>query len=788
MSKTHKRFLIATAFLILPSILLIAQDLNSVRKVENIYKLKALPFELKDVSLLDSPFKKAMELDARYLLLLEPDRLLCWFRKEAGLEPKAEVYGGWEKDELAGHTLGHYLSACSMMYAASDDSSFLNRVNYVVDELELCQSKNGTGYVAAIPFGEKMFAEIASGDIRSAGFDLNGLWSPWYTIHKLFAGLLDAQHYCANQKALKIAEKFADWAIKTTNNLDDEQFQKMLVCEFGGMNESLAELYSRTGNKDYLTLSKRFYHDAVLDPLVRHQDELDGLHSNTNIPKVIGLARQYELTLDYKYKTASTFFWNAMTRHHSYVIGGNSLNEYLSQPDKLNDKLGNNTCETCNTYNMLKLTRKLFCWSANAAYADYYEKALYNHILASQNPVSGMFCYFVPLRPGAYKSFSDEFNSFWCCVGSGMENHSKYGEGIYFHDDNSLWVNLFIPSELNWIEKGVKIKQETLFPGDDKIEFSISTAAPVDFILRLRYPSWAVSGITVLVNGELAEFDSRPGSYVEIDRTWKNGDKINLKIPLSLRIESMPDNPDRIAICYGPVVLAGELGIIEDESAKEKTFVPVLMTKGKKVSDWIKQVEGKPVTFQTMNTGMPRDVILYPFYMMHDKRYSVYWDLFTDEQWQARLDEIEKEKERIKELELKTIDFVQPGDSISENSHNLKGEKTEIGEEEWGRKLRMAYDGGWFEYEMKVSPGKTNILVCTYWGSDSRRRNFDILVDEIKIASQTLENNKPNEYFDVYYKIPDDLINGKETVVVKFAALPKNTAGSLFGIRIIKSD
>ncbi|MFH1194823.1 MAG: beta-L-arabinofuranosidase domain-containing protein [bacterium] len=764
-----------------------AQDIQSIRKVENVLKLKAIPFELSDVKLLDSPFKKAMELDAEYLLLLEPDRLLSWFRKEAELESKGEVYGGWEQMQLAGHSLGHYLSACAMMYASTADERFCERVNYIVDELEVCQSKNGTGYVAAIPGGEKMFAEVAKGDIRSAGFNLNGIWSPWYTIHKLFAGLLDAQHYCGNEKALEIAVKFADWAIATTKNLSEEQFQKMLVCEFGGMNESMAELYARTGNENYLELSKRFYHNAVLDPLANHEDKLDGLHSNTNIPKLIGLTRQYELTLEEKYKTAAEFFWNTMTHHHSYVIGGNSMNEYLSQPDKLNDRLGNNTCETCNTYNMLRLTRELFTWNASPEYADYYERALYNHIFSSQNPESGMFSYFVPLRPGAYKNYSDQFNSFWCCVGTGMENHSKYGESIYFNDDKGVWVNLFIPSELNWKEKGIKIKQETLFPAGDNINFTINVNEPTRFNFRIRYPSWAEKEIIMAVNGELQPINTQPGSYIEINRTWNNGDKIEAIIPLSLLLESMPDNLNRVAVCCGPVVLAGELGEINDEVAKEKTFVPVFITEGKKVDDWIKPVDGKALTFQTIGVGKPRDIFLHPFYEFYNKRYSVYWDLFTEEQWQARLDEIKVEQERIKELELLTIDFAQPGDSLSENSHNVKGEKSETGEEEWGRKLRFAYDGGWFSYEIKVLNDKPNTLVCTYWGSDNRRRNFDILIDDVKIASQILDNNKPNEYFDVYYSISEELTKGKEKVTVKFAAQPQNTAGNVFGVRIINA-
>ncbi|MGH8526109.1 MAG: beta-L-arabinofuranosidase domain-containing protein, partial [Gammaproteobacteria bacterium] len=271
---------------------------------------EARTFDLADVRLLDGPFKKAMQLDAAYLLRLEPDRFLSWFRKEAGLKPKGVVYGGWEARGIAGQSLGHYLSACAMMFASTGDARFRDRVNYIVDELELCQRAAGNGYVAAIPNGKKIFREVAAGEIRSQGFDLNGGWVPWYTLHKLFAGLLDVNHYCGNAKALAVAVKLADWADTTLANLTEEQFQRMLACEHGGMNESLAELYARTGNEKYLRLSRRFHHKAVLEPLVRREDRLRGLHANTQIPKLIGLARRYELTGDAADRTAAEFFWD----------------------------------------------------------------------------------------------------------------------------------------------------------------------------------------------------------------------------------------------------------------------------------------------------------------------------------------------------------------------------------------------------------------------------------------------------------------------------------------------
>ncbi len=547
---------------------------------------EAQEFRLEDVRLLDGLFKDAMMRDAAYLLRLDPDRLLSGFRKEAGLTPKAEAYGGWESMTIAGHSLGHYLSACALMFASTGDVRFRDRVNYIVNELEACQRANGNGYVAAIPNGKKIFQEVSAGDIRVQPFDLNGGWVPWYTLHKLFAGLLDVHRYSHNQKALTIAVNLADWADSTVSKLTEEQFQHMLDCEHGGMNEVLAELYARTGNEKYLQLSRRFHHKKVLDPLARREDRLQGLHANTQIPKLIGLARRYELTSDAADKTAAEFFWERVVHHHSYVNGGHSDGERFGAPDKLNNRLSDNTSETCNTYNMLKLTRHLFEWHASADYADYYERALYNHILASQNPDDGMVCYYVPMRAGSHKVFSKPFDSFWCCVGTGMENHAKYGEAIYFHNDDALWVNLFIPSEVNWRAKGLSLRQETRYPEAEKVNFVVTARRPVSLSLRLRYPGWATQAVSVTVNGRPQTIDAKPGSFIDIKRTWKTGDRVELTIPMSLRLETMPDNPRRVAILYGPTVLAGELG--PEDQTTLVNLVPALVTGDRELSEWLK--------------------------------------------------------------------------------------------------------------------------------------------------------------------------------------------------------
>ena len=757
---------------------------NSIYKTSNEVRHSVVSFDLTDVKLLDSPFKNAMELDEKYLLELEPDRLLSWFRKEAGLKPKGEVYGGWESDQVAGHTLGHYLSACAMMYASTGNKKLLDRVNYIIEELDTCQIANGDGYLAAIPKGKQLFKEISERNIisnRTSAFRLNGIWSPWYTIHKLFAGLLDAQKYCGNQKALEIAVELGNWAFKTTKNLTRDEFQHMLVCEYGGMNEALAELYSRTGDKKYLELADKFFDDTVLVPLENQKDILDGLHSNTQIPKIIGLTRLYELTGNEKYITAAKFFWKTVVNHHTYVIGGNSEDEHFGKADDLSARLDSNTCETCNTYNMLKLTRKLFELDPKPEYAEFYERALYNHILASQNPKTGMMCYYVPLEPGSYKDYSTPFNSFWCCVGTGMENHSKYGRNIYYHNNDSLLVNLFIASKVKWAEKGLTITQQTEFPNIGKAKFIFNCNNPSEFSFLVRSPEWSSNGIKITINGEAQNITKSATGYISLKRNWNNGDIVEVNLSMSLHLERMTSDSSKVAIMYGPLVLAGKLGPVNDPAIEKIDYVPDLVFGNKDLDEWIKPVKGEANTFQTINAGHPRDITLIPFYKAHDERYSVYWNVYSPAEWKIRSVEIKKEKENIKKIQEASIDFVHPGITEQETSHNYKGEKTGTGEEDhttW----RDAYDSGWMSYILKISPDKPVNLVCKYWGGINKVRSFDIFVDDNKIATQKLLNDKPGRFFFVTYPIDKKLTTGKGEITVKFSAGKKEIAGGVFGI------
>lgn len=756
---------------------------NDKVKVQPVVPMAAYAFNLKQVRLLEgSPFKNAMNKDGDYLLRIEPDRLLHRFYENAGLPTHGDVYGGWESEGLSGHTLGHYLSACAMMYASTGDHRFKVVVDHIVTELARCQAARKTGYVGAIPREDSIFGRVARGDIQSSGFDLNGGWSPWYTVHKVMAGLADAYLYANNKKALQVLEGMADWTATTINGLNDAQRQKMLRCEYGGMNDVLANLYAFTGKKKYLDLSYKFYDDFVMQPLSEKKDPMPGKHSNTNVPKAIGSARQFELNGKETDKTIAAYFWQVMVRDHTYVIGGNSNYEYCGEPGKLNDQLSDNTCETCCTYNMLKLTRHLFCWQPQSTLADYYERALYNHILASQNPGDGMMCYFVPLRMGTQKEFSTPFTTFTCCVGSGMENHAKYTEGIYFEgSDGSLFVNLFIASALHWDKKGIRVVQQSAYPAKDHSALTISAKAPRRFALRIRYPWWAVNGASIKINGEEQHLDKDAAGYLVADRTWKNNDRVDISFPMSIYTEHMPDNPNRIALLYGPVVLAGQLG----QQAPDPMYgIPVLLTDDHNPVHWVKTGDSTLV-FTTEKVGQPFDTQLKPFYATNNQHYNVYWDYFTKNEWTAREAEYQAEKKHAQEIEAMTVDMMRLGEMQPERDHNLQASEQSYASDAMGRAGREVRNGGYFSFEMKVDGTKNNSLLCTYIGDD-KNRLFDILVDGETIATQELKGATTGKFFEVEYAVPVAVTQNKTKVMVRIQAHAGKTAGRVFGCRTLR--
>lgn len=736
--------------------------------------LAAEPFPLEDVRLLDGPFKQAMELDHRYLLSLEPDRLLHMFRLGAGLPSTARPYGGWmAPDQLNIEFVGHYLSACALMYASTGDERLKAKAGEVVRGLAVCQNKSGTGFVHAKPdtFSTRCEAPL--------GF--------WYAVHKILAGLLEVYVHCDNPQALEVARKLGDWAKNGADKFSDEQIQKMLEIEHGGINEALANLYALTGERRYLDLSLRFNHRAVIQPASARQDRLTGLHANTQIPKFIGTARQYELSGDASLRTASTFFWECVVRERSYVIGGNSQSEIFTPKEHLSRALGCNTCETCNTYNVLKLTRHLFCWEPRAEYADYYERALYNHILASQDPASGMMCYYLPLgpTPGCHKEYSTPENSFWCCTGTGIENHAKYGDSIYFHNASAaLYVNLFIASELNWPDRGLRLRQETGFPEQGGTRLVFQCEKPVRLTLNLRHPAWAGKGFELKVNGRKASVESQPGSFASLDRNWASGDSVEVSLPLTLRTEGFRDDPGRVAFLKGPLVLCAATEGRECD-LPFPVFVPgqqELAANFEPVSGLTSTLAASPTVLRFSESGGGSDVFLEPLYRLHGGRnYVVYWDTFTPAQWEAKLEARRQQQELEARIAARTVDRVLPGNEASEQQHHIQGANTWPGEQRW----RHAIGGGWFSWDLKVLPGQPQELRVKYCGDDTGGREFDVLVDGQKLATQTLDYNRPGEFYEESYPIPAAWVQGKDKVVVRFQAHSGKVAGGVFGCAIV---
>lgn len=599
------------------------------------------PFTLAEVRLLDGPYRRAQALDVRYLLSLDPDRLLHSFRANAGLPPKAPVYGGWESQEpwvgirCQGHTLGHYLSAISMMWAATAEPAFRQRVDYIIDELHACQQASASGLVCAFPDGEAQLRNSL------AGSSVVGV--PWYTLHKVMAGLRDARLHADSAPALAVLRGVAEWIDDAARGCDDERFQQMLGVEHGGMNEVLADLHALTGEVRWLALAERFNHRVLLDSMAEGRDTLDGLHANTQIPKVVGFARLHELTGEPRYARAASYFWGRVAGARAFATGGHGDWEHFFPPAEVRSHLGSaKTMETCGIYNMLKLTRALLQQDPQTAYADWYERALVNGILASQDPDSGMFTYFQALRPGYPKLYCAPEHSFWCCTGTGMENHAKYGDSIWFHDGDALYLSQFIASELTWRERGLHIRQVTAFPDSEMTRLRMQARAPATFTLKLRHPAWC-RVMTVTVNGTEVHESREPGRWFDLRRRWRDGDTLEIALPKYLHLAPLPDAPDVVALMFGPLVLAARLGREgmrsgDDMIVNERTYGDVLalhepmplprLALGARKLEAVIQPAGPAFTFRVdaEATGT-RELELIPYHRIAHERYALYWQI-----------------------------------------------------------------------------------------------------------------------------------------------------------------
>ncbi|GAA4778694.1 glycoside hydrolase family 127 protein [Stakelama sediminis] len=744
----------------------------------------ALPMDT--VRLRPSAYLDAVNANRTYLMRLEPDRLLHNYRRFAGLKPKGALYGGWESETIAGEALGHYLSALALLHAQTGDTEAVTRIDYILAQMDEVQQAQGDGYVAGfmrkrkdgtIVDGKEIFPEIMAGEIRSTGFDLNGAWSPFYNLHKVFAGLLDVHKHVGRKQALEIAVKFGAYIDHVTGGLTPAQMQEVLACEFGGINESFADMYARTGDPRWKRLSERFYHKAVLDPLTARKDILPNLHSNTQIPKVIGVARYHEATGDARAGIAPRFFWDTVVHHHSFVIGGNGDREYFFEPDAIAQHITEQTCEGCSSYNMLKLSRHIFAWQPDGAVFDYYERTHLNHILAQQNPATSMFTYMTPMMSGTKRDWSSPFNDFWCCVCTGMESHSKHGDSIFWEGKggDTFFVNLFIPATAHWRAQDADFTLDTRYPYDGAVSLTASRiGSRKPFAIALRIPAWAPQ-TKVLVNGKPASMLRNKG-YAVIRRSWRTGDVVTMDIPLDLRLEPTQGNDEVIAALRGPMVLAADLGPADKDWEGD---APALV--GSDLTGAFQSVSTAEVSYRTQGIGRPADMTFTPFYGHYERRSAVYFRRFTDAGWAKAQIAYRAEQERLRDLAARSVDVMHLGEMQAERDHKLQADIS-YPVVYRGRNGRDARSGGYFEFTMKVRPGPL-VLEATYWGGE-RKRKFHILIDGTPIATQTLEADKPGEFFDVDYPIPEKLTRGKQSVQVKFVPEPDKTAGPVFGVRI----
>jgi uncharacterized protein len=761
------------------------------------------PFHISDVKLLDGPFYQAQQTDMKYMLELEPDRLLAPFFKDAGFKPLKPSYGNWENTGLDGHIGGHYLSALAMMYAATGNAELLTRINYMVDWLSKCQEKNGNGYVGGVPDGQAMWKEIAKGNIQAEAFSLNKKWVPLYNIHKLYAGLRDVYLNTGNKKSLDVFLKLCDWFLDMTRNLSNSQIQEMLKSEHGGLNEVFVDAAQISGNKKYLQMADKLSHRTILQPLLESKNKLTGLHANTQIPKVIGFKRYADATGNVAWDSAANFFWNTVIDDWTVSIGGNSVREHFHPANDFTSMIESNQGpETCNTYNMLRLTKLLFLSNPDRKYMDYYERALFNHILSSEHPTRGGFVYFTPMRPRHYRVYSQPQESFWCCVGSGLENHAKYGEMIYAHTDSDLYVNLFIASVLNWGEKGIKLTQNTQFPYSENTELKLELKQPKQFAIKIRKPVWLKGGkFDVSINNEKTVMYDQDEPYITLSRVWKNGDQIKVELPMQTTLEYLPDHSSWASILHGPIVLAAisdssnltglwadstRMGHIANGPFYPINEAPIIVSDQKDFASKIETVDLKQLTFKMPGLIYPekyKNIELRPFYEIHEARYIIYWPVTNSKDLESRLTELRNKEKAKVSLETRTIDQVAPGEQQPESDHNFKGEKSQTGinsNKHW-RDATL-----WLSYDLIDKKNEAKTLQVTYFGLD-KDRVFDIFINDIKIATVSLKGDKGNAFFNVDYPLPDNIFkNNSSKLILKFVAAENSKAGGLYYIRLLK--
>ncbi len=724
-----------------------------------------------DVTLLDDYEVNALSKEIDYLKSLDADRLLKGFCSIAGIESSASLYSGWENTAIKGHTLGHYLTAVSQAWASTGDGELLAITEHIVDVLAQCQDSE-TGYLAAIP--ENHYDRIEAGNTT-------GTWVPWYTMHKVLAGLVDCYELTGNEQALTVASRLGDWVYSRTCKWTAAKQLTVLSVEYGGMNDVLYQLYSHTGSADHLSAAHSFDEMALFDSLYQGEDVLNGLHANTTIPKILGALQRYMVLGESEsyYLQVAENFWEIVVSNHTYITGGNSEWEHFGQSGILDAERTNCNCETCNTYNMLKLTRELFKITGNRKYSDYYETTFINAILSSQNPETGMTTYFQPMATGFFKVYSTPISNFWCCTGSGMENFSKLGDSIYYQDENSIYVIRYTSSAVNWTAKGLTLTQSVDFVSGDTVSITVGGSGSGDIVLRI--PDWCAGTPTVSVNGSAVDAQVING-FIRLSMDWKDGDVIRLTLPMEVVAYSLPDSSSAVAFKYGPYVLSANLG--SDDMTTSTTGVSVtipladssisdlIRVSSGTAADWLKALAANMVrkdgTLEFTILGTDVSYVFSPHYRQHENRYGIYFHLVDAD---ADVDAGDADKYVV-------IDSLPVANDQYEFSHDLQGDLTGTGTH-LGLNYRHAEPDGWFSYELAVEQGVTNFLKVTYFSGDAGR-TFSIYADGVLLAAVTLENVNPGGFYDAYYEIPGELMEGKQTVTIRFQANSVSYAGGIF--------
>ncbi|SHH73949.1 glycoside hydrolase family 127 protein [Flavobacterium johnsoniae] len=736
-------------------------------------------FPLQEVRLGDGPFKKAQDVDLKYMLALNPDKLLAPYLIDAGLPVKSTRYGNWESLGLDGHIAGHYLSALSMMYASTGNPELKSRLDYMISELARCQDKNGNGYVGGIPQGKVFWDRIHKGDIDGSSFGLNNTWVPIYNIHKLFAGLNDAYQYTGNQQAKEVLIKLGDWFIEMIKPLSDDQIQKILKTEHGGINESFADLYLITKDKKYLETAQKISQKSFLESLIKKEDKLTGLHANTQIPKVIGFEKIASISADKEWSEAVTFFWDNVTQKRSVAFGGNSVSEHFNPINDFSGMLKSNEGpETCNSYNMERLSKALFLEKKEMNYLDFYERTLYNHILSSQHPDKGGFVYFTPIRPNHYRVYSQPETSMWCCVGSGLENHTKYGELIYSHFDEEVFVNLFIASTLNWNEKGIVIEQRTKFPYENSTEIVLNLKKAKTFDLNIRRPKWA-ENFRVFINDKEQKTELKPSGYISLKRKWKSKDHVRIEFETKTHLEQLPDGSNWSTFVNGPIVLAAKTstealdGLFADDSrmghAASGKYMPMdkaYALVGEKASyvSRLKELGNMRFALDSLE--------LEPFFELHDARYQMYFQTFTKDEFKEKQEILRQQEIKEMALEANTIDKINCGEQQPEVDHLYRGEKSNSG-----------YDDGrfWRNTQSYISYQMIN--------KDKSGKYLDIsILDTINANDITITiNSKPAEIVSLENKKIRLDIAKQDVIAIKITAKDGKVSPKFYQLRIVKN-